>query len=267
MFVFLSRVFNFFISPEVIMVILFMASYGLLFFPKSKRTKLLGLVPLLFFLILASPLGTFLVHQREQSVPMLTESDMRKKIQAEGARPVAIVVLSGGVAFYKTDLGQFAIGGSYERMLTPLLWSRTLPNVHYVFSSGLPEDHNRENLLNEGLTMKKMALEYGIPKERIFVTAACRNTFEEALAVKEELKKIQPAPELIFLSTSALHLTRSELVYLNAGMSVTPVPASYMAGPFSFASFKFSFGNLSLLRQYLHEVIGTWAYALTGKIK
>lgn len=110
-------------------------------------------------------------------------------------------------------------------------------------------------------------LKMGIPKEAILLESNSRNTYENAIFTKRIVDSLQ-IPGKLVLITSAEHMPRSEMVFKKAGFHIQPYPCDY-----DVLNEKLDLSNTivpdpSLLvfwKYLLKEMVGTWAYQLTGK--
>ena len=219
--------------------------------------------PIWGLVMMNSPLGPWLTYQIEKDSPSLSRAQFESSVAEAGNRPVAVVVLSGGVALYRSTAERFRFLSEFPRFATPFIWGKSHSNVHFIFSFGQPEGPGQD-YLNEGPSMEKLAQAFGLEASRMHVTRPSVNTHEEAMAVQDVLKEIKPA--LTYVSTSALHLPRVMGVYRKLQISAEPFPAYYYSVPASFQFFFFKMSNAELLRQSLHELIGNVAYKITGKM-
>ncbi len=264
MFVFLSTMFNFLISPFFLLALSCLLPFFVFLNPKKKWVRVLIVgAPFLVMLVITSPLGPVLAHMIEGKNQSLNRAQFVQAVKEDASRPVALVVLSGGVAHYKKDSERFKFFSNFARFATPFIWGKIYPNVHYIFSFGLVDGVGAE-YLNEGQAMEKFAQEFGLDQSRIHVTRASHNSFDEALAVKDVLQSLHP--RLTYVATSALHLPRVMKVYSKLEIPAQPFPAFYYTFPFDDGQLSFSMSNAELLRQSLHELIGNVVYKLTGKM-
>ncbi|MBI2522433.1 MAG: YdcF family protein [Bdellovibrio sp.] len=263
MFVFISKIINLFISPFFLLTLSCLVPFLAIFKIEKRwlRIFLLG-APLWVMMLICSPLGPMLAHMIEKEIPLLTREQFEEAVKKTPDHPVAIVVLAGGVARYYTALQHFKFPPNFSRFSTPFFWGKSYPNVHFIVSCGLPDEPVGE-YLNEGPSMQKFALEVGLDPVRIHVTRCTRNTFEEAQAAQEIIKTL--GPQLIFVSSTAIHLPRAMGIYKKLGIALGPFPSQYYTIPTT-DLYSFSKANIELLRQSLHELIGRVAYKLTGKL-
>ena len=101
-----------------------------------------------------------------------------------------------------------------------------------------------------------------VPVEHI---GLCRNTFEEAQAVRR-MQEERGWKEII-LVTSALHMRRAEEVFKSSGVSVTPVACDFRSIPGRRHYLIPRSDTLRDLKLWLHEMVGRESYRLRGWIK
>ena len=114
--------------------------------------------------------------------------------------------------------------------------------------------------LTEGELLKRFAISYGIPSEKIFVTKDVENTADEAIAVKE---LINPYNKII-LVTSAYHMFRAEKIFQKQNFIVTPYKLDYRKAGFDKGIMNFmpSAENLKLTEIGIREIYGRTFYIL-----
>jgi len=114
----------------------------------------------------------------------------------------------------------------------------------------------------EAPLMAKAAEALGVPREAMAWEASSRNTYENALAVKEIL-----GGEPFVLVTSAFHMPRAVGVFRKAGFPVTPWPVDYKTAGNEKPGFAED-NALDSLRNVtvgIREWIGLAAYRIAGR--
>ena len=114
--------------------------------------------------------------------------------------------------------------------------------------------------------MKELAVEFGIPKDKVLVETQSRNTRENVLYTKAILNKLKA--KKVILVTSAFHLPRSYALFKKAGIDAVPVASDFYItdqryNPFSFIP---SLGSLALSSIAIKEYAGLFVYRLMGWI-
>ena len=74
------------------------------------------------------------------------------------------------------------------------------------------------NSIPEGETLKKAAMDVGIPPEKILLTRIVSNTAEEAMAVEAVIQS--EGIKSILLVTSSFHMPRAELLFRQQGIDL-----------------------------------------------
>jgi len=100
-----------------------------------------------------------------------------------------------------------------------------------------------------------------IPDSTILIESSSRNTLENALFVKEKLRKSNLAPPYL-LVTSAFHMRRALYTFRKADLQVLPYASNYFAGhsKVSIDDFIPQLDILSKWATYLKELIGFGIY-------
>lgn len=139
------------------------------------------------------------------------------------ARPVAaVVVLTGGEGWTPERPITSALStSSTDRLVEGIrLWRELDGAVPLLFVGGIGSGAGRA----EAPLMAQAARALGVPADALRWEAASRNTFENALAVRELLGD---AP--FVLVTSAFHMPRAMAVFVHLGLSAVPAPCGHAA--------------------------------------
>ncbi|MSU63883.1 MAG: YdcF family protein [Pedosphaera sp.] len=122
---------------------------------------------------------------------------------------------------------------------------------------------------SEGILLEGWARSWGMVGTNLISLEVCANTHEEALQVRDLVKKYQW--KNILLVTSASHMRRSEALFRSHGIQVVPVAADFPGlsslsrqSPFRITP---RLTHLEHLELFLHEQIGWWYYSLRGRIR
>ena len=113
----------------------------------------------------------------------------------------------------------------------------------------------------EGEYLKKLAIKYGIPEEKIILTEEVQNTDEEAKAVKKILANENVR---IILVTSAFHMPRAEKVFKTTNINVTPFPVDFQNSKSKTTIIDFipSAASLFNTSHFVREMMGRLYYNL-----
>jgi uncharacterized SAM-binding protein YcdF (DUF218 family) len=148
--------------------------------------------------------------------PLKTVADAR------GAK-VVVVLGAGNETFQARGLTYSEVSRSAVfRLLEGVRLYRLLDRPTLIVSGGITG--RDEGARPEGEAMRNVALDLGVPADRILVEAESKNTREEAIVIKRMLGQ-QPGP--IVLVTSPTHMARSLAVFRTAGFDPIPSVAPY----------------------------------------
>jgi uncharacterized SAM-binding protein YcdF (DUF218 family) len=199
----------------------------------------------------------YLLRQLEsQNPPFNPQADLKPY--------VGIVVLGG--AMDRADIwkfpGQIALNGAAERVIVPVGLLKHHPHLKMLFTGG------SDTLVPETLTEADRAKIFfdsmDVDAAKVTYESCSRTTFENALfsAQLPGVDKHQPW----LLLTTASHMPRSLGVFRKTGWNVTPYSVDYRT-PDDTAWLAYSI-ELGVQKWHyaLHEIIGYWAYRLSGKI-
>ena len=170
----------------------------------------------------------------------------------------AIVVLSGMIKTIgdKENL-RYEFSDSIDRFFTGLdLFKNNKSPILILTRGKIPWSFG----IAEGEYLKKLAIEYGIPEEKIILTEEVQNTDQEAKAIK----KILANNAKIILVTSAFHMPRAEKVFKAAEIKVIPFPVDFYnsISKTTIMDFIPSADSLSASSHFVREMIGRLYYDL-----
>lgn len=247
-----SKILVWFIYPLSLGVLLLILAYGAALLRKKAPFHILfwlGFVVLYLFSI--EPVRDFLLKPLERKYPLAQGSDLKAD---------AIVVLSGDVRKKVFPQSGIEVGGNRVLKAIRLYKSGAAPIILMTGGSGDFFDPS----FKESVLMKDLAIEFGVPKEKIIIETESRNTRENAAYTKQLLDKNNV--KKVILVTSAFHLPRSCALFKKAGIDVVPVGTDFHVtderyDPFSFIP---SPGNLSLSSVAIKEYAGIILYWLMG---
>ena len=113
--------------------------------------------------------------------------------------------------------------------------------------------------------IRELLVEWGVPKEAIFLEGSSRNTRENAVYSKNLIESIHCESSL--LVTSAAHMPRAVAAFRAVGVSITPVSTDVRAvesGTLVAMDFLPSAGALAMTTEAIRELIGGWVYRMQG---
>ena len=182
-----------------------------------------------------------------------------------------IIILGGAIegGEIALDRGEISIGSAAERVTKAFELIRKYPNLPFIFS-GYSGRINPKGV-SESDAFKRLVAEQGLSEKMAHYENQSRNTYENVLYMKPMIEEFGSkneagAPKPWLLITSASHMYRSVKIFQKQDINVIPVPVDYQTGnSLNWGAFDLEDGahNWSNL---LHEVIGIFAYWITGKI-
>lgn len=135
-----------------------------------------------------------------------------------------VVVLSGGGQTLEIDGSIFVEWGDPDRFFAGVNAVKYKKADKVIFTRGkVPWS----NSIPEGETMKKAAMDVGIPPEKILLTRMVSNTAEEAMAVEAVIQS--EGIKSILLVTSSFHMPRAELLFRKQGIELETFPVDFQA--------------------------------------
>ena len=182
-----------------------------------------------------------------------------------------IIILGGAIedGEIAVDRGEISIRSSAERVTKGFELIRKNPNLPFIFSgySGRVSPKG----LSESEAFKQLIQEQGLSEEKAHYENLSRNTYENALHSKPMIEEFgsrtdtgQIKPWLLI--TSASHMYRSTRIFYKQGIDVIPLSVDYQtANSLQWTMFDLVDGahNWNIL---IHEIVGLFAYWITGKI-
>ena len=157
----------------------------------------------------------------------------------------AIVVLGGAMRYVRPAGGPIVDwGNSVDRIFGGIALARAERAPRLIFSGG--GWIGQEGLPSEGDRARELALQVGVPADRIEVSPQTLNTAEEAATIRKmfgaevlaaseaaatEAAMARPAsarPKII-LVTSAFHMPRAQVTFETEGFEVLPYPVDFRA--------------------------------------
>lgn len=141
----------------------------------------------------------------------------------EYAQADAIVLLGGGTRPHLPPRPLAEMNEAGDRMVyaAHLYHDEVAPVI--VATGGYIEFYG--TLVPETEAMTELLVALGVPKAAILPEDRARNTYENAVYVRELLTQIDGNE--IVLVTSALHMPRSVAIFEHQGFAVTPAPVDY----------------------------------------
>ena len=182
-----------------------------------------------------------------------------------------IIILGGAIegGQIAVDRGEVSIYSAAERVTKAFELIRKYPNLPYIFSgySGRISPQG----LSEADAFKQLVLEQGLNEANAHYENQSRNTYENVQYMKPMIAELGSrnevgAPKPWILITSASHMYRSVKIFDKQGIAVIPVPVDYQtAKNLRWVRFDLEDGAQNW-NKLVHELIGLFAYWITGKI-
>jgi uncharacterized SAM-binding protein YcdF (DUF218 family) len=182
-----------------------------------------------------------------------------------------IIILGGAIegGEIAEDRGEISIYSSAERVTKAFEVIRQNPNLPFIFSGNSGRISPKG--ISEADAFKQLIQEQGLSQTMAHYENQSRNTYENVLYMKlmiQEfgLKTDTGSLKPWLLITSASHMYRSTQIFNQQGIEVLPLPVDYQtADRFQWTMFDLVDGahNWNML---IHEIVGLFAYWVTGKI-
>ena len=259
----LSKVVQFCIEPlNWVMIFIVL---GLLFLSLrkphlSKRFLVFALLDLLIVGWL--PASEVFLRALEDSVPKIEIGKLSKENFG------GIIILGGAIegGEIAIDRGEISIYSSAERVTKAFELIRKYPDLPFIFSgfSGRIAPKG----VSEADAFKQLIQEQGLADRAGYYENQSRNTYENVVFIKPMIAEIEKGkPEKPWLLiTSASHMYRSVKIFQKQSMEVIPLPVDYQtANSLQWTAFDLVEGAQNWNR-LVHEIIGLFAYWVTGKI-
>jgi len=174
----------------------------------------------------------------------------------------AIVTLGGSYADSTSSVLPLDLSDAGDRLLTGLELARRGRAPYLVFGEGMYTNQVGQ----PAMLAQSVAEAYDLRPVQIRYLPPCRNTFEEALKIREVMQ--QQGWKRILLVTSAIHMRRAVAVFEKAGIEVVPAPCDFRvagitvsrrpSGPLP------QIGYVDQFTAAWHEWIGWWIYRWRG---
>lgn len=185
------------------------------------------------------------------------EKDQMLRPHSEVEQANAIVVLSGMIHTVSgnTNRYHYEFNGLVDRFEAGIRLMKQQKASKLIFTRGhLPWTIGK----SEGEVLAELAIDRGIDPQRIALTRKVENTSDEAEAVAE----ILTAKDRVILVTSAFHMPRASLMFLQQDIVVDPYPVDFLSGvdKFSVLDLVPSAGAMAGTTLVLRELLGRWYY-------
>ncbi len=222
----ISKILPFFILPPGIIIAFLIII--LIFLKKNRQDharRLLIVTCLLLYFISTEPPGDLLIKYLENIYDPINK---KKNYKAD-----YIVILGGGVTDNSPDAG--GNGSLRPESLQRLLHGYYLAKRYKipVITSGGRVLKGEESEPESEVAMREL-IRLGTRRERIYQDNISRNTFEQAVNIKENF-----SPQNVILVTSAYHMPRSVYCFRSNSVKVVPAPTGYIGNRYGYGFFSF----------------------------
>ena len=158
--------------------------------------------------------------------------------------------------------GRIALNSAAERMIVPVGLMQRNPQLRLLFTGG------EGNLIKDAMTEADRAKIFfdsmGVDPKRVIYESRSRTTFENAV-LSAQLPGVDHRQPWLLLTTAA-HMPRSLAAFRKAGWNISPYGVDYRtAQQVDWTGFSLARGA-EKWHYALHEMIGYWAYRLTGRL-
>jgi uncharacterized SAM-binding protein YcdF (DUF218 family) len=170
-------------------------------------------------------------------VPSDLAETVRSAVTSNDAQlPADAIVVLGGAMSYVRPAGEPIAewGDAVDRVFGGIALARAERAPRLIFLGG--SSIGQEGLPSEGDRARELAIQAGIPADRVEVSPQALNTAEEAATIRKmfgvtEAAAVRTAsarPKII-LVTSAFHMPRAKVTFETEGFEVLPYPVDFRA--------------------------------------
>ena len=211
-------------------------------FLKKSRTKVILAGVAILYLFSFSPFGYLILRPLESQYVPISSSNLNKEVRW-------IVVLGDGSRADKALTPEDRLGdASLKRLLEGVRLSRLLPQSRLVLSGG-----DYQGTSPDALIMQQVALDQGVPRDKIMLEAASWDTADQAKFLRDRLGQ-----DPFYLVTSASHMTRAMRIFIRSGTQPIAAPTDFRAiwAPFQITDFFPQPGTLANTERAFYEYLG-----------
>jgi len=256
MYVYLSKILPLLVMPVTLVLVLSLLALLLLQRGSKKTATSLLAVAVSLLWISATPVVSEGLYQG-------LESQYPARALADLPTADCIVLLGGVVSAPLPPRVDADVGDTVDRMFKAAELFRAGKGQFLVVTAG--NQPWSSSPWAEADLIRDFLMEWGVPKDAIFLEGSSRNTRENALFSKNVLTSINCDESL--LVTSAAHMPRAVAAFRSVGVSVIPVSTDVRVideGRPSLMDFLPSADALAMTSRALREWIGQWVYSLQG---
>jgi uncharacterized SAM-binding protein YcdF (DUF218 family) len=254
---YLSKIFNFFISPFYILSLIILIQLFIIFFIQSKKLVIFfsKLFLILFLFFGYSPLSNFLLSKIEDYI-------QTSKYPVQQLTGVIVLGGSFNSGLRSKERNEVSLNSSAERLTKALEIYKKNPRLIILFSGFSGE--LRPQGWSESDMAKKFFSDQGVKIDNLIFENQSRNTFENIKYSKDIIANYKGTWGLI---TSANHMPRSFFSFKKQGLILEPISVDYKTGTSRMFWINFDISSgLSNWNIIFHELIGIAYYKFTNKI-
>jgi uncharacterized SAM-binding protein YcdF (DUF218 family) len=244
----ISKIFTFFLSPAIwILILLIWRSFAKLRAIK-KRLAIAATIIFIFF-------------SNEAIYTNLVNAWQPKPVTLKGKQYEAGIVLGGIVAFDKRKNGFF--GESADRFYQACKLYRAGIIKKILVSGGTVA----KELPEEADFLKTEMIAAGVKPGDIITETFSKTTRENALFSKRIIDSLHIKPPYVLI-TSAQHIPRASRLFANAGLSIVPYPCAYSVidGPLTLDDYLLpKIAVLDTWQRFIKELVGFVIYNVFKK--
>jgi uncharacterized SAM-binding protein YcdF (DUF218 family) len=255
-YVYLSKILPLFVMPISVVLILLVVAF--LFFQRDRKSTggSLLLVAVIVLWMTSTPIvATTLYRDLEARYPPLPLAKL----------PVGdcLVLLGGAVGPAMPPRVDIELNEAVDRVYKAAQVHRAGRAKFVIVTAG--NQPWSESPWAEADLLRDLLMEWGVPKDAIFLEGSSRNTRENALYSKIMIESMHCGTTLRV--TSAAHMPRAVAAFQSVGVSVVAVSTDVQVvqqGTLSAVALLPSADALAMTSEAIREWIGMWMYRLQG---
>lgn len=216
MFFILSKLFYFLLNPFTWIV----ASFLVFILIKNAKWKKWAKITCITSLFFFSNTTLFLEFERQWEI---------HGTPIEQVQQYDVGIVLGGMFEYNTDLDELSVRRGADRIWQALNLYKAGKIKKILISGGSGYVTGRG--LKEGIQLKKVLVNWGIPEQDIIQESKSKNTYENAVETKKILSTSYPHLEKFLLITSGQHMRRARAIFKKQEMNVDTFSTDLYTGP------------------------------------
>ena len=256
MYVYLSKILPIFVMPISLVLILALAALMLLRRDRRKTAAAFLVTAMAVLWIAATPIVAQTLYRN-------LEARYPPRPMAEVPDADCVVLLGGVVSPPLAPRVDVELSDTVDRVFKTAQLYRA-GKVRFVIATAGNQPWSLSPWAEADL-IRDLLVEWGVPKEAIFLEGSSRNTRENAVYSKNVIDSIHC--ETALLVTSAAHMPRAMAAFQAVGVSIVPVSTDVRvvdAGLPVAMDFLPNAGALAMTSEAIREWIGSAVYRLQG---